>query len=285
MKDILFYLKISRPGLWFATLWLYLLPTSQIDGIWVQWEFWLGVFYVCFPLNFVVYGWNDIVDREIDEHNERKGNYWFGAKGKKEQLQKLWKPIIISQIIFLTPLLLVAGIKMLFVFALFILINALYNLPSKGLRTLPPLELIAQLGYLLIVPLSILLNNTEQIPEFTYVYLFLFAMQSHLMGEVMDIVPDKASGRKTTATILGMKRTKLLIMSIVLVEILIMVFIFGEIWFALFLCLALLWLTLDLLFIFKNKIYSIDQMKLFAMLSNGIAIVTMIYVWWSGCLV
>lgn len=28
-KQLVFWLKASRPGLWFATGWLYLLPTSQ----------------------------------------------------------------------------------------------------------------------------------------------------------------------------------------------------------------------------------------------------------------
>ncbi|NND77999.1 MAG: UbiA family prenyltransferase [Flavobacteriales bacterium] len=285
MKKFLFFLQVSRPGLWFAALWLYLLPTSQIQSVWSNFEFWYGIFYVSFPLNFVVYGWNDIVDREIDKANKRKGNFWFGAKGMESQLSVLWKPIVWSQILFFTPLVFMSNWKVLLIFALFILVNALYNLPKNGLRSRPPLELIAQIGYLLIVPLSITLNETDPLPFLTYLYLFLFAMQSHLMGEVMDIEPDMQSGRKTTATQLGMSKTKVLIMAVVLSEIIIVGYYFKEFWFALFLSAALLWLILDLLVLFKTKMYTLAQMKLFAYASNGIAIASMIYVWWSGCLV
>ena len=54
-------LKVSRPGLWFPTLWLYFavlprpLPVEQVS-------FWLGLGFVTFPLNFVVYGWNDTME-------------------------------------------------------------------------------------------------------------------------------------------------------------------------------------------------------------------------------
>ncbi|MEM8907345.1 MAG: hypothetical protein AAGD05_05815, partial [Bacteroidota bacterium] len=80
LQQGLFWLKVSRPGLWFATLWLYFLPTSQMSLL-HSWPFWLGLVYVTFPLNLLVYGWNDIVDQPIDAFNPRKDSYWFGAKG------------------------------------------------------------------------------------------------------------------------------------------------------------------------------------------------------------
>ena len=59
-----FLLKASRPGLWFPTLWLYLLP---LGGRLLPHAplFWLGLLYASCPLNLLIYGWNDVVDREI----------------------------------------------------------------------------------------------------------------------------------------------------------------------------------------------------------------------------
>ena len=283
-KTFSFYIKVSRPGLWFATLWLYLLPTSQMYLIVESWEFWYGLIYVCFPLNFLVYGWNDIVDYEIDTLNPRKDSFWFGAQGSKEQLQILWKAIVFSQLIFLPILIWIGGFEILIIMLGFLLVNGLYNLPKHGLRSIPPFELICQIGYLLVVPLCIWLNDLKDLPWQTYLYLFLFSIQSHIIGEVMDIVPDKKTGRHTTATVLGVQKTKLLIAFIVFLEILLLLTVYNEYVFGGMLCVGLLWLIYDIFILFKDKNYTVKEMKFFALISNLMAIISMAYVWWSGCL-
>lgn len=284
LQQLLFYLKVSRPGLWFATLWLYLLPTSQMSEITSSWFFWYGLFYVCFPLNFLVYGWNDIVDYETDALNPRKDSFWFGARGSKEDLGVLWRAITISQILFFPLLIWIGGWEVSFFLVAFVLINGLYNLPERGLRSHPPLELLCQVGYLLVVPLSIWINDLNGLPWQTYLYLFLFAMQSHIMGEVMDIVPDRKAGRKTTGTVLGTRKTKLLIIGIVFLEVALLFTIYQEYIFGGLLAVGLVWLLLDVFVIYKEKQYSVLEMKLFALMSNVVAVLSMSYVWWSGCL-
>lgn len=285
MKQLSFILKSSRPGLWFATLWLYLLPTSQMSEIWASIPFWVGIFYVTFPLNLLVYGWNDYVDAVADKHNPRKDSFLFGARGSVDQVASLPLSILLVQLICLPIILYFTGAKFLILLTAFIIINGLYNLPERGLRSRPPLELLCQIGYLLIVPLSILINETPQLPLWSYVYLLLFAFQSHLIGEVMDIIPDKEAGKTTTAVLLGMHKTKLLIIGIVGLEVLLLIFVFSDYVFAGILGMGLLWLILDLFIIYKTKVYSLTEMKLFGYLSNGIAAVSMAYVWWSGCLI
>lgn len=252
--------------------------------IWNSSAFWLGFLYVTFPINFLVYGWNDIVDREIDLKNPRKGNFWFGARGSKQQLDSLWKVIAIVQLPFFIFFTYLKGWKMALLFLSFTIINGLYNLPKHGLRSNPPWELLCQVGYLLIVPLSILINETTPLPWQTYFYLLLFAFQSHLIGEIMDIGPDRLSGRRTTATLLGTKRTKLLVIFIVSLEVSLLFFVFKEYIFGGMLGIGLLWLIIDLVLVFKTKIYTLEQMKLFGFLSNIVAICSMAYVWYSGCL-
>lgn len=284
LSNLLFYLKVSRPGLWFATLWLYLLPTSQLTGIGENPAFWVGLFYVTFPLNLLVYGWNDIVDSEVDAANPRKDSFLFGAKGTKEQLDQLKWVIAIVQLVCLPVLIYYVGSLMLALFGGILLINGLYNLPEGGLRTRPPLELLCQVGYLLVAPFSIAINDLAPLSWVTYFYLLLFAWQSHLMGEVMDIIPDRATGRKTTGTVLGVVKTKWLIIGIVALEVSLLVFYFDDVIFGGMLGFGLIWLLLDLLFIYKNQTYTIFQMQLFGIMSNVVAILSMAYVWYSGCL-
>ena len=79
-QKILHDLKISRLGLWFPTLWIYLVPFSIETRFWENPIFWLGLVFVTFPLNYLVYGLNDYNDYKADLVNSRKGNFMFGAK-------------------------------------------------------------------------------------------------------------------------------------------------------------------------------------------------------------
>jgi len=246
--------------------------------------FWVGFFYATFPLNFMVYGWNDMVDFDTDQLNPRKDSFWFGARGSQEQLQGLWKPILFVQILCTPILLYFAGWQFLGLMAAFVIINGSYNLPENGLRSRPPLELLCQVGYVMTATFSVFINQVPNLPYITYFYLLLFAWQSHLIGEVMDIEPDREAGRCTTATILGMKKTKLLIIAIVAVEVGLLFFVYKDFIFGGMLAIGLLWLLLDLFWVYKSQTYTIQQMKLFGMLSNLVALASMIYVWYSGCL-
>ncbi len=284
LVEAFFLLKISRPGLWFATVWLYMMPTAGHTHLFDSWIFWLGLFYVCFPLNLLVYGWNDIVDFEADQGNPRKGNYLFGALADKHSLDRLMPKIIIIQLLSYPIFIYFGGWRLLGLLFFQVLVLYAYNHPTKGLRSKPPFELSCQIGYLLIVPFCVWLHDLPMPGIWTFFYLSLFAFQSHLMGEVMDIEPDQAVGKTTSAVVLGMYYTKILIIVIVAIEIFIIVYIFKDLLFGSMLLAGLLWLVLDLLFVFKTKSYTLFQMKLFGLASNIIAIASMVYVWWSGCL-
>ncbi len=146
MQQLVFLLKSSRPGLWFCTLWLYLLPTSQMDSIWSSIPFWFGLFYVSFPLNLLVYGWNDYVDVSADKFNPRKDSFLFGARGTDKEVKSLPSAIILTQLLCLPLLIYFCGISFLILFIAFLMISWLYNLPNGGLRSKPPLELLCQIG-------------------------------------------------------------------------------------------------------------------------------------------
>lgn len=283
MKNLNFWIKTSRPGLWFPTIWLYLLPLGK-SAFWESWWFWIGLFFVTFPLNFLVYGWNDLVDYETDHINPRKDTFLFGAKGSKTELKTLPLAIFIVQIFTYPVFIIFFGWKSALIYLGILAVLFAYNFPGRGLRGIPFLDLVAQFGYLLVIPFSILVNSTESIPWITYGYLLLFAIQSQLMGEVMDIEPDRKAGRQTTATLLGRVNTKILIILIVTAEMLLIMLVYQDYIFGGMFAFAIAWLLIDLLIIFKNKAYTLSEMKLFGLGSNLIAIGSMIYVWWSGCL-
>lgn len=277
--------------MWFPTLWLYFVPLPRpldVDGL----GFWLGLLFVTWPLNFIVYGWNDTLDASTDALNPRKGSYLFGARPTAEQRQVLPRYVGLTAALCSLGLLayvwhaggVVRSLLLLTTLSLIGLSNWLYNNAWGGLKQHPPFELLAQVGYLLVIPTSSLLNDVP-LPNWpVWLYLGLFAVQSHLIGEVMDIVPDAKSGRTTSATRLGVQRTKWLILSIVVAETLVITLWFDAMPLALMLGAACVWLVADMFWLYKDRsTYSLREMQLAGWGSNVLALLSAVYVWHSGC--
>ena len=275
-------LKISRPGLWFPTIWIYLVPFTIESQFWTNLTFWIGLFFVTFPLNYLVYGLNDYNDTEADALNDRKGNFLFGAKFSEEKLRKLPLKIAIVIAPFVLYFTYLSGLYMFLLLLFMVAVNIAYNFQPFRLKERPPFEIFIQVGYVATAFFSILLNDLDAIPWQTILYLCLFAFQAHIAGEIMDIEPDLLAKKKTTATILGRKKTKLLMLGLLWVEVYILSYWFQDYALAGFLGVFSIWLILDLWIFFKDKPYSQFQMKVFGVAMNVSAILSMIWVLYSG---
>lgn len=120
------------------------------------------------------------------------------------------------------------------------------------------------------------------IPWQTFLYLTLFAFQAHIAGEIMDIEPDILAKKKTTATLIGRKKAKFLMLFLLLFEAYMLKFWFDDWVLSGFLAAFALWLILDIFIFFKNKPYTVFQMKIFGIAINISAILSMIWVLYSG---
>src|SRR5207245_645716 len=212
-----FLLQVSRPGLWSTTAMFYLMPPGHAD-ILHSGKLWLGLFFALFPLGFLLYGVNDVVDAETDSLNPRKGTFMFGSRGAREQLAALKWQIAVVQIPFVVAFYFLVGPRILWWYALLLLAVGLYNAPGIAWKGRPPFDVLIQASYLLVFVLSSWLNNAAQLPWQTFLFGALFAMHSHIFGEVMDIEPDQLSGRRTTATLIGRVLAKFLIAAFLCIE-------------------------------------------------------------------
>ena len=263
----LFWLKTSRPGLYFQWLWLYLLPVAGTDAH-ASPSFWWGLLFATFPLSLLVYGWNDLADAELDRFNPRKDSFLFGARGERRQRRTLPWAIAAVNLPFFVWLVAHSGLEMLLVLAGIVAVNAAYNHPRRGLRGRPPFELVNELGVLLLVHLSVLLNGVPQLPWQSYLYLYAFTVHAHLVGEVMDLEPDELGGRRTTALCLGRRRAKALIVALVAFECALLIFVFGDLVLAAILGTGLIWLLADFFLIFRDHVYTVPEMRLFGIAMN-----------------
>lgn len=220
-------LEVARPALWSTQLWFYLLPLGghRLLG---TFEFWLGAVYVTFPLGLLLYGWNDWADYETDQRNPRKGNWLFGAKLPRDALAALPWRIAAVQLPFFVMFLWVIGAKFLLWIAAALAVDACYNLPSINFKGRPVLDVVSQSGYLLVFVLASWVNDVPQLPWPVFAFGLLFAMHSHLLAEITDIEPDRASGRRTTAVAVGAARTKMVIAAMLVCEALIVVLYTGQ---------------------------------------------------------
>jgi 4-hydroxybenzoate polyprenyltransferase len=283
LSTLAFVIKASRPGLWLTAIWFYLLPLGQ-SHVFHSAGFWLGMIYVTLPLGLIIYGWNDIADAEIDRFNPRKGTFLFGAKGSSEQLRRLPLQIALAQTLFALIFVYLDAPKILLWFLGLVLFTAIYNLPRYGLKSHPPFDILNQAGYLLVFVLSSWLNHAPQLRWPAMLFGAMFAMHSHVFGEIMDIEPDRASGRRTTATVIGVISSKFLICAILLGEAFLVWKYFNDTWISGALLFGAVWFLLDAVVLWRSRPYSLAAMRIFMLGWNAIALASMPWVWRTATL-
>ena len=283
-ERIVFHIKVARPGLWLTSIWFYLLPLGG-KHVFTSPQFWLGVFFVTFPMGHLIYGWNDLMDAEADRLNPRKGTFLFGARGTPEQLRSLPWQMALVQLPFLLLFTWLLGGRGIVYYTAIICVTALYNVPRIGWKNHPPLEILNQAGYLLVFVLSSWLNGVAKLSAPAMLFGALFAMHSHVFGEIMDIVPDRDAGRRTTANMIGLVPSKMLVVALLITESVIVYRSIHDVFIMAFLITSAAFFLIDAIILWRDRIYSPSQMR-FAMLAwNVVALASMPYVWWSASFV
>jgi 4-hydroxybenzoate polyprenyltransferase len=283
VSGLAFLIQVSRPGLWSTTAMFYLMPLGHTDLL-HSGKLWLGLFFVLFPLGLLLYGANDIVDAEADLLNPRKGTFLFGSRGAREQLSALKWQIAAVQLPFLVGFYFLVGPRILWWYAALLLAVGLYNAPRFGWKGRPPFDVLIQASYLLVFVLSSWLNNVPQLPWQAFLFGAMFAMHSHIFGEVMDIEPDRLSGRRTTATLIGRVPAKFLIATFLFVETILTWIYFRDWIIAGFLAFGAIWFLIDATLMWRDRAYRPREMRLFLWGWNAAALLGMFWNWTHGTL-
>lgn len=277
IRDVVEIVKVARPGFWPTQLWFFLLPMAGRD-MFGSFPFWLGAVYVCFPLGLLLYGWNDLGDVETDELNSRKDSWLFGARPDSQMRSRLPWIIALVQVPFVIAFVMIAGPPMLVWFAAVLLTNMTYN--NFGWKSLPLLDLLNQVGYLLIFVLASWICGLDQLSAPAMIFSALFAMQSHLFGQLMDLQEDRSAGRQSTAIVLGYRPAKLLLSLLMWIEAAIAALYFQGIVVSLFMFAGALFFLADAFW--GPQRYSILFSKGCFVVWNVIVISTMHLVWRYG---
>lgn len=187
---------ISRPVLWINTVGPAVVGMWLTGDLW-RWEVLPVLLWLTLPFNLLIYGINDIFDRETDAKNPRKGSLEGARISRAEILPIAWS-VFLTNIPFLFYFLFFlpfgATLWMLFYALLF----AGYSVPPFRFKARPYLDSVSNAAYafpLIFVPLA--LSGDPVWPA--AVGLMAWSAAKHTFDAVQDVEEDRKVGIETTA--------------------------------------------------------------------------------------
>lgn len=197
-------LTVSRPALWVNTV------GTLVTGVWLSGRLYTldaGLLallaYLTLPFNLLIYGLNDLSDREEDARSSRKGG-WQGARLTLHEGGPLLRATLLLNIpaLLLLTLLLppAATAALLLSAALF----TAYSLPPLRLKGRPFLDGLSNVAYALPLILPALTLGSPA-PWGPLLALMSYSVGKHAFDAAQDIPADRAAGTRTVATTLGVR--------------------------------------------------------------------------------
>ncbi|CAM3368469.1 UbiA family prenyltransferase [Deinococcus saxicola] len=199
-------LVVSRPALWINTV------GTLVTGVWLTGRLYTldpGVLalllYLTLPFNLLIYGLNDLSDREEDARSSRKGG-WQGARltvAEGGPLLRATLAVNLPALVILAVMLPPAASLLLTVSTV---LFAAYSLPPLRLKGRPFLDGLSNVAYALPLALPALALGGA-VPWWPLLALMAYAVGKHAFDAAQDIPADREAGTRTVATVLGVKGT------------------------------------------------------------------------------
>ncbi|MFC4439046.1 MULTISPECIES: prenyltransferase [Natrialbaceae] len=158
--------------------------------------------YFLLPANVFLYGVNDIFDREIDAANPKKDEREARYRGQRS----VPLAVAVSGALGLAVLPLVSTAARGWI-AGFLVLGAAYSAPPIRFKTTPPLDSVSNGLYIMPGAAAYAAVAGSQPPALAVLGGWLWAMGMHTFSAIPDIRPDRETGIRTTATVLGERRT------------------------------------------------------------------------------
>jgi 4-hydroxybenzoate polyprenyltransferase len=201
-------LAASRPLSWVNTAFpfaaAYLLTTGDIDLAFV-----IGTIFFLVPYNLAMYGINDVFDYASDAANPRKGGV-EGALLVPGRHRLTIIAAIAACLPFVVALVALGGPASWAVLAVSLFAVAAYSVPGLRFKEIPFLDsLTSSVHFVSPAVYGLVLAGAAFTPQLVALLLAFLAwgVASHAFGAVQDILPDRAGGIASIATVLGAKRT------------------------------------------------------------------------------
>ncbi|WP_222918106.1 prenyltransferase [Natrinema sp. SYSU A 869] len=204
-EQLSYLLTLSRPRFWLYLAGPVLVgvayAAASVEDLFTPATIALFAYFL-FPASVFLYGINDIYDREIDAANPKKDDREARYRGQR------YVPAAVALCaalpLLFAPLLATAAIPWLVVF---LVLGAAYSAPPARFKTTPLLDSVSNGLYITPGAAAYATVAGAQPPVLAIVGGWLWAMGMHTFSAIPDIEPDRETGIRTTATVLGKRRT------------------------------------------------------------------------------
>lgn len=195
-------IEISRPVLWINTIGTTVVAMWITGALW-DWRILPILIWVSFPFNLLIYGINDIFDRDTDDPNARKGGYGGAKITDSETKPIVWGVILTNApflIYFIATLPWPAWAWMLaYTFSFW-----QYSATPLRFKGRPVWDSISNTDYAYpLVFVAFALGSEPMWPA--ALGLMAWSMAKHVYDAIQDIDEDSAAGIRTTAVAFGTK--------------------------------------------------------------------------------
>ncbi|GGK14957.1 prenyltransferase [Deinococcus malanensis] len=199
-------LTVSRPALWINTV------GTLATGLWLTGHLYrldasllALLVYLTLPFNLLIYGLNDLSDREEDARSSRKGG-WQGARLTPAEVSPLLCSTLLLNAPFLVGLALLLPLKAMLLLLGSAGLFAAYSLPPLRLKTRPVLDGLSNVSYALPLALPALVLGAQGTGA-PLLALMAYSVGKHAFDAAQDIPADRSAGTHTVATTLGVRGT------------------------------------------------------------------------------
>ncbi|WP_342678816.1 prenyltransferase [Methanofollis sp. UBA420] len=202
--------SVSRFRFWIYTGGTYVVGYALGMGSWEAFflpAYTVYLVYFFFPANLFIYGVNDWWDRETDRLNPKKG-------GKEHLLRDRERRDLFGLLAAVSALslllLLVQTPPEMVVFSTFLFLAYFYSAPPLRFKDVPVLDFSSNMLYIMPGVFGYLLAAGSLPPLALLAAGYFHIAAMHLFSAVPDIAADRAAGVRTTAVVLGERRSLLL---------------------------------------------------------------------------
>jgi 4-hydroxybenzoate polyprenyltransferase len=202
-----YLLRLSRPRFWFYLAGPVVVgvvyAADSLPDLFSPLALALFIYFLV-PANVLLYGVNDVFDADIDEANPKKDDREVRYTGEKTVLAAVLVSGLLG--IGIVPVLPPAALA---AFALFFVLAVEYSAPPLRFKTTPLLDSISNGLYVLPGVVAYTAITGDLPPIAAVAGGWLWTMGMHTFSAIPDIEPDRKSGIRTMATVLGERRTYL----------------------------------------------------------------------------
>ena len=196
--------KVSRPR-----FWLYLAgPVLLGLGSFIDSYSFYMLFYFLFPANVFLYGVNDIFDQETDALNAKKGHQETRIRSESDKKVLIW--MVVVCLFLALPIVIWGTYLVRILLGAFFLLSFFYSAPPLRFKARPLIDSMSNMLYIVPGVIAYVHVNHALPPTNIIIAVSLWTWAMQLFSAIPDIEPDAQAGIKTTAVILGKKKSLLL---------------------------------------------------------------------------